>query len=112
LNSFRMFIGKDYISAIEINENLCEQFRSYLLANLNGETPANYFSRFKRVLEAATKNGYFKRSPASDLASIAKSNKRVKEILEADEYKKLMNTPCLNYEVKKAFVFSLYTGFR
>ena len=23
-----------------------------------------------------------------------------------------MNTPCLNYEVKKAFVLSLYTGFR
>ena len=23
-----------------------------------------------------------------------------------------MNTPCLNHEVKKAFVFSLYTGFR
>src|SRR5665213_542974 len=112
LKSFRMFIGKDYISAIEINENLCEQFRNFLLAHLNGETPANYFSRFKRVLEAATKNGYFKRSPASDLASIVKSNKRVKEILEADEYKKLMNTPCINYEVKKAFVFSLYTGFR
>jgi len=112
LKCFRMFIDKDYISAVEINENLCEQFRTYLLANLNGETPANYFSRFKRVLEAATKNGYFKRSPASDLSSISKSNKRVKEILEADEYKKLMNTPCINYEVKKAFVFSLYTGFR
>ena len=112
LKSFRLFIGKDYISAVEINEEFCEQFRTYLLANLNGETPANYFSRFKRVLEAATKNAYFKRSPASDLASISKSNKRVKEILEADEYKKLMNTPCINYEVKKAFVFSLYTGFR
>jgi integrase/recombinase XerD len=24
----------------------------------------------------------------------------------------LMNTPCTNYEVKKAFVFSLYTGLR
>jgi integrase/recombinase XerD len=112
LNSFKIFIGKNYISAIEINENLCERFRNYLLANLNGETPANYFSRFKRVLEAASKDGYFKISPAAELASKAKSNKKVKDILEADEYKKLMNTPCINYEVKKAFVFSLYTGFR
>ncbi len=112
LGSFKSFIGKNYISAIEINENLCERFRSYLLSNLNGETPANYFSRFKRVLEAACKDGYFKISPAHGLACKAKSNKKVKEILEADEYRKLMNTPCANYEVKKAFVFSLYTGFR
>lgn len=55
LKSFRMFIGKDYISAIEINENLCEQFRNFLLVHLNGETPANYFSRFKRVSDSATK---------------------------------------------------------
>lgn len=112
LGSFKTFIGKGYISAIEINENLCQRFRSYLLANLNGETPANYFSRFKRVLEAASKDGYFKVSPASNLTSKAKSNKKVKDILEGEEYNKLMNTPCLNHEVKKAFVFSLYTGFR
>ena len=79
---------------------------------MNGETPANYFSKFRRVLEAATKNGYFKRSPVSDLAAISKSDKRVKEILETGEYKKLIHTPCINYEVKNTFVFSIYTGFR
>lgn len=111
-NSFKLFFGKQYVSAIEINENFCERFRNYLLANLNGETPANYFSRFKRVLESASKDGYFKISPADQLTCKTKSNKKIKDILEADEYRKLMNTPCINYEVKKAFVFSLYTGFR
>lgn len=110
--SFKKFIGKEYISPIEINETLCERFRSYLLTNLNGETPANYFSRFKRVLEGASKEGYYKVSPAISLMAKTKPNKKVKDILEANEYMKLMNTPCLNYEVKKAFVFSLYTGFR
>jgi hypothetical protein len=112
LNSFKRFIGKNYISAIEINENFCERFRNFLLANLNGETPANYFSRFKRVLEAASKDGYFKISPAAAIASKAKSNKKIKDIFEPNEYNKLMNTPRINYEVKKAFVFSLYTCFR
>ena len=111
LNSFKRFIGKNYISAIEINENFCERFRNFLLANLNGETPANYFSRFKRVLEAASKDGYFKISPAAAIASKAKSNKKVKDILEPNEYNKLINTPRINYEVKKVFIFSLYTGF-
>src|ERR1017187_10252144 len=34
------------------------------------------------------------------------------QILRVDDYLKLMNTSCTNYEVKKAFVFSLYTGLR
>jgi hypothetical protein len=95
LNSFKKFIGKRHISAIEINETLCQRFRKYLLDNFNGETPANYFSRFKQVLEGARKDGYFKVSPAMGLASKTKSNFKIKDILEADEYKKLMNTPLL-----------------
>lgn len=110
--SFKLFVGENYLSAIEINENFCDRFKRYLLANLNGETPANYFSRFKRVLEAASKDGYFKNSPADRITCKAKLNKKVKDILEIDEYRRLLNTPCINHEVKKAFVFSLYTGFR
>ncbi len=112
LRAFKKFIGQDYMSPIDLTENLCERFRTYLLGNLNGETPANYFSRFKRVLEAAKKDGYFKLNPSENLASKSKPNKKVKDILESGEYLQLMNTPCLNHEVKKAFVFSLYTGFR
>src|ERR1044071_1850840 len=89
LNSFQKFMGKSYVSPIEVTESTCEQFRKYLLDNLNGETPANYFSRFKRVLEAARKDGYFKVSPAADLSSKSKSNKKIKEILTAEEYTKL-----------------------
>jgi integrase len=32
--------------------------------------------------------------------------------LEVDEYLKLLNTPCLNEEVKAAFIFCCYTGLR
>jgi integrase len=44
----------------------------------------------------------------------AKSNPSVKmkENLEVDEYLMLLNTPCLNEEVKAAFIFSCYTGLR
>ncbi len=112
LNIFIKFLGKDFISAIDINESLCERFRNYLLKNYNGETPSGYFMRFKRVLKAAKKDGYFKNNPAEDIAAKSNLNKKIKEILSADEYLKLLNTPCTNYEVKKAFVFSLYTGLR
>jgi integrase/recombinase XerD len=39
-------------------------------------------------------------------------NKKLQEVLTAEEYSKLMHTPCLNHEVKKAFIFSFYTGLR
>lgn len=112
LTIFKKSIGKDLISATEINETLCERFRTFLLKNYNGETPAGYFLRFKRVIKAATKEGYFRSNPAEDIAAKTNGNKKIKEILSAEEYVQLMDTPCTNYEVKKAFVFSLYTGLR
>jgi integrase len=36
----------------------------------------------------------------------------LKEHLEAEEYIALLNTPCLNQQVKLAFLFSCYTGLR
>lgn len=112
LAAFKNFLRKDFISAIDITENLCEGFRDHLLKKYNGETPANYFMRFKRVLKAAKKEGYFKNNPSEDVVAKSNKNKQVKEILTEDDYIKLMNTPCTNYEVKKGFVFSLYTGLR
>jgi len=62
LSAFKDFLKRDSFSALDITENLCEQFRNYLLDNLSGET--------------------------------------------------LMKAYCSNYEVKKAAIFSLYTGLR
>lgn len=87
-------------------------FRIYLLKHFNEETPYNYFMRFKRVIKAASKDGYFRNNPAEDVIAKSNRNKKIKEILTADEYQQLLNTNCGNYEVKKAFVFSLYIGLR
>ena len=112
LAAFKKFLGKEFISAIDITENLCERFRDFLVRNYNGETPAGYFTRFKKMLRAAKKDGYFRVSPAQDIPAKTNKNKRIKQILTELEYAKLMQAPCLNHEVKKAFVFSLYTGLR
>lgn len=114
LSLFKKFIEPDfktYISPVDITENFCERFRSYLLDNLNGETPADYFMRFKRVIKAATKQGYFLDNPAEDI-KIKGHPSQIKEVLTAEEYTKLMNSYCSNHEVKKAAVMSMYTGFR
>jgi len=90
--------------AIEITEELCIQFRKYLLDRFNGDTPTNYFSSFKKkVMKAATKQGYFRINPVEDLAAKGNRNKARKDHLESAEYIRLLETPCLNSEVKAAF---------
>ncbi len=108
----REFVDSSILSPAEISENFCKRFRQYLLDKFNGETPMNYFGRFKRVLKAATKDGYYRYSPAEDVKAKTNRNTIIKDIIDKQEYLQLINTPCSNPEIRKAFIFSLYTGLR
>jgi len=112
LTKFKLFVNRDFIAPIEITEDFCKRFRKYLLDHLTGETPQNYFARFKWVINAATKDKYFHQNPTDDVSAKANPSVVLKENLEADEYLQLLDTPCTNEDVKFAFLFSLYTGLR
>jgi integrase len=109
---FKLFIEKDFIAPIEVTENLCKQFRRYLLDKYNGLTPLNYFARFKECIDAAHSDGYFHRKPTEEVNSKSNPSTRVKEIVEVEDYLALLKTPYFNEEIKAAFIFSLYTGLR
>jgi integrase len=109
---FKTFIARKSLSPIEVTEELCQRFRNYLLDRFNGDTPMNYFSEFKRMIKAATKQGYFRMNPAEDIKAKTGKNRRMKEHLEVDEYLQLLKTPCLNEEVREAFILCCYTGLR
>jgi len=111
-NHFKVFLDKKFLAPIEVTENLCQRFRKYLLDNFNGGTPANYFSRFKRMMKAATKEGYFKINPAEDVAAKGNKNFQRKAHLEVEEYLALLRTPCLNATLREAFILCCYTGLR
>jgi integrase len=99
------------ISAADISANYCERFRKYLLDNLNGETPADYFMRFKKMLIVAQESGYFRINPAEKLKCLSHPPGE-KDVLEKHEYPLLLAAACKNLEVKKAVVSSLYSGLR
>lgn len=109
---FKLFVEKDFISPTEITEDFCKRFRKYLLDCLTGETPQNYFARFKWVVKAATKDKYFHTNPTEEVSAIANPSTELKENLEVDEYIRLLKTPCSNEDVQCAFIFCLYTGLR
>jgi len=109
---FKTFASKKTLSPLEITEELCQRFRNYLLDKFNGDTPMNYFSEFKRMIKASTKQGYFRINPAEDVKAKTGKNRRLKEHLEVEEYLQLLKTPCLNEEVREAFILCCYTGLR
>lgn len=111
LEHFKKFVGKDYVSIFEVNEELVKDFKRYLLENLNGETPSNYFTKFKKLCKQATKERLFDVSPADEITVNRPGGVR-KEILSFKEIALIANTHCGNDEVKQAFLFCLNTGLR
>lgn len=109
---FKTFLEKDFLSPVDLTENLCLRFRQHLLDHYTGDTPANYYARFKRVLKAATKDGYYRHNPTEDVKTKSNPSSQLKENLEANEYIRLLKTPCLNQEVQEAFIVSCYTALR
>ncbi|RYG30939.1 MAG: hypothetical protein EOO01_36065 [Chitinophagaceae bacterium] len=112
LRHLKTFLNADYLNTVEVTENFCKRFRQFLLDKFTGDTPANYYARFKWVIRSATKEGYFRYNPAEDIKTKSNPSKKLKANLEVDEYLKLITTPCLNAEVREAFIFSCYTGLR
>jgi len=112
LIQIKLFIDRDFISPIDITENFCKRFRQFLLDKYTGETPGEYYSRFKWVVNAAENEGYFQINPTSKVFAKSNPSVKLKENLEIDEYLILLNTPCINEELKAAFTFSCYTGLR
>lgn len=111
---FKEFLKEANIKSLTINqvtESLVMDFKDYLLESLNGESPANYFSKFKKVLIQATRDKVISVNPSSDV-SVKRVEGVKKEILTMEEIQQLAATPITNTEVKRAFIFSCFTGLR
>ncbi len=113
-HKFKKFLQESEIKLLQardLNEELVEDFKEFLEASLNGESPANYFKKFKKVMKQAMRDKIISINPAAELT--ARRNEGVKkEILNFDEIKLLAITPANNEQVKRAFLFSCLTGLR
>lgn len=108
---FKNYVGESYIAPSNINEAFVKGFKDHLLEHLNGETPYNYFTKFKKVCKQATKERILIYNYAAEV-SITRPSGVKKEILSIDETQKLAKAECGNSEVKRAFLFCLNTGLR
>lgn len=110
----RSITGELYVRPADVKKDLCIEFKDYLSdeCGLSGETPANFFARFRKVLKKAVDEGIFLKNPAEGIINRIDKNTVKKDVLTIDEIKTLYNTPCGNEEIKKSFLFGCFTGFR
>jgi integrase len=114
IQHFANFVDEDRLPISRLSSRLCEEFQEYLIdskTGLSGETPKNYFARFKKVLKALIRDGYLKINPAQHIIFKGRGNDVLrKEVLTGNELKTLSKTKCGNELVKRAFLFCCYTG--
>lgn len=95
----------------QIDEKLCRGYLEYMQKGLNGETPYNYFTKFKRVINQAIKDKLLIENPTAGIKVIRDEGLK-KEILSYKEIELLGKAECGNKDVKRAFLFSLFSGLR
>ncbi len=97
----------------DLDHGLCNDFKEYLYSpdsGLSGETPYDYFKRFKAVVNKANRERYLFNDPAK-LVKISKPTNTIKkEILSVEELQTLASTPCKHPDVRRAFLFACFTG--
>ncbi len=97
-----------------VTKEMMVKFVDYLQQRSRGEGAHTLFLRFKKIVKNAVEKDVFVRNPCDGIVIRVDKNAIKKEILSQDEILRLINTHYLheNTEIRRAFIFSLYTGLR
>lgn len=115
-------IGQPDLALADVDKDICRGFISYLKnckfnkdkKTLSNTTSRLMVNRITAALNKAVVEGLIPSNPFKALEAKEKPKKdcAMREFLTIDELKVLMKTPCRYEIVKKAFLFSCFTGLR
>lgn len=105
-------LGKNTLPFKIIDEKLIEGYRDYLNSKIKNSTVWAYILKLKSAFNRAVKEQLILRNPAKNVK--IKLNEIERVYLTEKELKKLINakSKLIDIEVKKAFIFSCFTGLR
>ena len=102
--------GKDYTFK-EIDAKFIEQFKDYLLTKVKVNTANNYLNKLSAIVHKAIRERIIVHNPMDSL--LRPQSEEVQRIyLTEEEIRILFSTDCHYPEVKRAFLFSCFTGLR
>lgn len=118
-NRFCAFLSEQYPQFVQVippknvSPRMISQFVDYLRSHCRGEGASTIYSRFKKIIKQLTREHVFRDNPCDGISCPAEKG-LVKAILSMEEVGTLINyTPeWLNEDVRRAFIFTLYTGIR
>ena len=122
MEQYLSHIGKPDLSLKEVDKEFCKGFIAFLKTctfndgkkTLSCTTCRIFVNRFGSALAKAVREGFIEHNPFTLLEAKEKPQKLVadREFLTIEEVKSVMSTPCRYKIVKKAFLFSCFTGLR
>lgn len=102
------------IECKEITRTMIEGYTVYLQNRFTGEGPHTVYARFKKVIKRAFEEGLMPKNPCAGISIKCDTGQLKKDTLTQDEITKLIATHYAkeNKEVRRAFIFCLFTGIR
>jgi len=119
-NRFKDFLKNKYplyrttIKPDQISKDMITDFVDYLQSKSKGDGAKSIYQRFKKVINHGVEHDIFIKSPCAGIKCQSDDQALRKDILSIDEIENLISTQYSgqNPEIRRAFIFCLYTGIR
>ena len=122
VEQYLLYIGKPNLALKEVDKDFCKGFIAFLKTctfnngkkTLGSTTCRIFMNRLAAALNMAVREGLIDSNPFKLLDAKEKPQKKsaMREFLTIEELRTLIATPCRYDIVKKAFLFSCFTGLR
>lgn len=122
VKEYLLYIGKPDFALADVDKDFCKGFIAFLKTctfnngkkTLSSTTCRIFMNRLAAALNKAIREGLIDRNPFKLLETKEKPQKQnaIREFLTIEELRTLIVTPCRYEIVKKAFLFSCFTGLR
>ena len=110
LKHIKDFVSKD-ITFQEIDEVWLEKYKKYLLTKVSQNSAFFYFRVLKSVFNQAKRDKIILKNPAENVKNFRYKQSKI-DFLKQKEIELLATSDCKVPELKRAFLFSCFTGLR
>lgn len=120
IKRFKDFIALEYplykniVTPDQLNKDMMEKFVEYLQSISKGEGALTHYKRFKKIIKYGVEHDVIRKNPCSGVVCKSDENALTKDVLSLEEMEQLISTKYdqQNPNVRRAFIFCLYTGIR
>lgn len=107
-------IYKNNIAPEQLTKDMMLRFVEYLQGISKGEGALTHYKRFKKIIKYGVEHDVIRKNPCNGIVCKGDENALVKDVLSLEEMEQLQNTKYeqQNPNLRRAFIFCLYTGIR